>query len=57
MKSLTEQQLRDLLKEAWEDGGATYIDKPWEHWDNPGQPTKETLEDRDKLFTRLIASV
>jgi len=55
MKSLTEQQLCDLLKEAWEFGS-------WQFQYNfggssPNGPTDEMVEERDYLFTKLIARV
>ena len=56
MKSLTEQQLSDLLKEAWEDGGFTYVDEIT-IFANPANPTPQVLLEREELFTKLIASV
>jgi hypothetical protein len=53
MKSLTEQQLRDLLKEAWEDGLIEGFDREWPF----SSPPETILASREALFTKLIASV
>ena len=55
MKSLTEQQLRNLLKEAWEESAAQF---QYECGGScPNGPTEKMTQERDALFDKLIASV
>lgn len=53
MKSLTEAQLKDLLKKAWEDGGWTYCS----YYDSPEKPSQATIKEREEFFQKLIDEV